>query len=123
MVAMLSMPKTLKLPVESDERAPAGAERRVFPRKELSVNVQGIRVDHTITAHQQPRLSLSLRDVSVGGLSAISPTELEPGERLSVVFPPGSGRMGWDAFGRVIRCERSVMGYRVALQFDLLQAA
>ncbi len=121
MVAMLKMPGNMR--IEPDNGSKQGADRRVFPRKELSTSVQGIRVDHTIPAHRQPSLSLSLRDISVGGLSAISPTELQSGERLSVFFPPESGRMGWDAYGRVVRCEPSAMGYRVALQFDLLQAA
>ena len=123
MVAMLTMPSSLRLPTESGKRSPRNAERRVFPRREVSSCVQGIRIDHTINARRQPQLSLVLRDISVGGLSAISPTELEDGERLTIVFPPESGRMGWDAYGRVVRCERSGMGYRVALEFDLLQAA
>ncbi len=122
MVAMLKMPTNMRIPQES-ARNDQGAERRVFPRKELSLCVQGVRIDNTIPARRQPQLSLSLRDISVGGLSAISPTELQTGERLSVVFPPESGRMGWDAYGRVIRCEPSSMGYRVALEFDMLQAA
>jgi hypothetical protein len=95
----------------------------VFPRKELSACVQGVRIDNTLPALREPQLSLNLRDISVGGLSAISPTELQSGERLSIVFPPETGRMGWDAYGRVVRCEPSSLGYRVALEFDLLQAA
>jgi len=123
MVAMLERPTSFRLPVESTQREPQGAERRIFPRKELAVSVQGLRIDNTIPARQQPQLNLSLRDISVGGLSAISPTELASGERLSIVFPPESGRMGWDAYGRVVRCEPSTLGYRVALEFDMLQAA
>jgi hypothetical protein len=127
MVAMLKIPSILRLPVEAVQPKPqcakAGAERRVFPRKELSIGVQGVRIDNTIPARRQPHLNLSLRDISVGGLSAISPTELQSGERLSIVFPPESNRMGWDAYGRVVRCEPSTLGYRVALEFDLLQAA
>jgi hypothetical protein len=123
MVAMLKMPSSFRIPVESAQPEPRGAERRIFPRKELSAAVQGVRVDHTISAHRAPQLSLALRDISVGGLSAISPTQLASGERLSISFPPESGRVGWDAYGRVVRCEPSGLGYRVALEFDLLQAA
>jgi hypothetical protein len=123
MVAMLKMPGNLRLPVDSANGDKQGAERRIFPRKELSTCVQGVRIDHTIPAHREPHLSLVLRDISVGGLSALSPTELQSGERLGVFFPPESGRVGWDAYGRVVRCEPSAMGYRVALEFDLLQAA
>ncbi len=122
MVAILKNPSTLKLPIENPRRD-TGPERRIFPRKEMCANVQGIRIDNTIEARRDPQLCLSLRDVSIGGLSAISPTELKSGERLAIVFPPESGRMGWDAHGRVIRCEPRSMGYRVALEFDMLQAA
>ena len=121
MVAMLETPSSMRLPIEPAD--PQGADRRVFPRKELSASVQGVRIDNTIHARRQPQLHLSLRDISVGGLSAISPTELASGERLSIVFPPESGRMGWDAYGRVVRCEPSSLGYRIALEFDMLQAA
>jgi hypothetical protein len=123
MVAILNKPSSLRIPVESADTAQSGADRRIFARKELSESVQGYRMDNTVTARKAPQLNLTLRDISIGGLSAISPTPLESGERISVVFPPQSGRVGWDAFGRVIRCEPSVMGYRVALQFDMLQAA
>jgi hypothetical protein len=123
MVAMMKMPGTLRLPVGAANRGEHRAERRVFARKQSSLVVQGVRIDHTIRARQLPQTTLALRDISVGGLSAISPVELEHGERLSIVFPPESGRMGWDAYGRVVRCEPSGLGYRVALEFDLLQAA
>jgi hypothetical protein len=123
MVAILKNPTSLRLPIESAQRQAHSAERRVFPRKELSASAQGFRIDHSVSARREPLLSLVIRDISVGGLSAISPTELESGERLAVVFPPESNRMGWDAYGRVIRCEPSGLGYRVALEFDLLQAA
>jgi hypothetical protein len=30
---------------------------------------------------------------------------------------------GWDAYGRVVRCDASTFGYRVAVEFDTLPAA
>lgn len=98
-------------------------DRRVFPRKEVHAVANGMRMDNTLDARRFPRLTLHLRDVSVGGLSAISPTPLSQGERLNVVVPRNGMAGGWDAMGRVIRCEPSVMGYRVALEFDALPAA
>lgn len=142
MVALLKMPSPMRmtcqplpasaaryawpsssLPVEKQ-----GAERRMFPRKEISARVEGKRIDHSLTALRQPRLTMSLRDLSLGGLSAISPAPLERGERLTVTFPPqglsdGSLRGGWDAAGRVLRCDPSAMGYRIAVEFDHLPAA
>jgi hypothetical protein len=48
---------------------------------------------------------------------------LQKGERLSVFFPPQGVNRGWDAYGRVVRCEPSALGYRVAVEFDPLPAA
>ena len=108
----------------------AAAERRMFPRRPATSQVRGKRLDHSLSALRQPALTLSLRDLSLGGLSAMSETPLKPGERLSVTFPtwgvfaPGSAqRNGWDAAGRVIRCEPSGLGYRVAVEFDAVLAA
>ena len=115
MVAVLKMPSPFK---QAD-----GAERRVIPRKEIHARVESKRMDHTIEARQNPHLSLALRDLSLGGLSAISDIAIKAGERLSVFFPPQGNNRGWDAFGRVIRCAPSGMGFRVAVEFDPLPMA
>ena len=115
MVAMLKMPN-LRI-------GPKSAERRVFPRREVHVRCEGKRLDYTLDACKQPHLSLSLRDLSVGGLSALSDTPLDAGERVSVFFPPHGPMRGWDAYGRIVRCEASTFGYRVAVEFDTLPAA
>jgi hypothetical protein len=102
----------------------SGAERRMFPRKEISARVEGRRLDHTVDARQQPQLSFMLKDVSIGGLAALSDTQIGRGERITVFFPPQGPARGWDAYGRVIRCDPSVAGgYRVAVEFDPLPAA
>ncbi len=115
MVALMKMPAYL--PSDS------WADRRTFPRKEIHATVEGRRRDHTIEARQEPRLSLTLRDLSLGGLSAISSTPLKQGEQLTVFFPSSGGLRGWDAFGRVLRCDPSSMGYRVAVEFDPIPMA
>jgi len=115
MVAMLKMPN-LRI-------GPKSAERRVFPRREAHVRCEAKRLDYTLDACKQPHLSLALRDLSVGGLSALSDTPLDAGERISVFFPPHGPMRGWDAYGRIIRCEASTFGYRVAVEFDTLPAA
>jgi hypothetical protein len=121
MTAILKMPSFMRL--VKDEVEPEGADRRIFPRKEMQARVQGKRLDHTITARREPHLNLSLRDVSMGGLSAISQTPVESGERVSVFFPPQGIQRGWDAFGRVIRCQPSSFGYRIAVEFDPIPLA
>lgn len=98
-------------------------ERRVFPRREMHISIAGMRLDHSIPARRQPMLALDVRDVSVGGLSALSDTALAPGELISVSFPSRGLHSGWDARGRVVRCERGALGYRVAVEFESIPAA
>src|SRR4051812_14922177 len=114
MVALLEQPNPYRL-VPADAK---GAERRIFPRKEIHARIDGLRHDNTIAAHRQPHFPLALRVLSGGGLSAISQPPLMQGEQLSVFSPPQGINRGWDAYGRVIRCEPSGFGYRVAVEFD-----
>ena len=98
-------------------------ERRIFPRREVTMTVAGTRLDHSIPARRQPALAMDVRDLSVGGLSALTETPLMPGELIAVTFPAEGLKMGWNACGRVIRCSPSALGYRVAVEFDMLPAA
>jgi len=127
MSAVLKMPIRWKVK-DADNRAtrdgaPHGRERRMFPRKECGTRVEGRRLDHSIPARQQPQLSLALRDLSVGGLSAMTLTPVGIGERVAVYFPPQGAYRGWDVCGRVLRCEPSALGYRVAVAFDAMPMA
>ncbi|HZZ44357.1 MAG TPA: PilZ domain-containing protein [Tepidisphaeraceae bacterium] len=121
MVALLKMPRLAT--TEDSYSSTATSERRIFERKEMHYRVEGRRTDHTVTARRQPHLSLSLRDLSVGGLSAITDVPVAPGEGLAVFFPPQGIRSGWDAYGRVLRCDPAPLGYRIAVEFDSLPAA
>ncbi len=114
MVALLKMPSPFKIDP---------AERRMFTRKDIQARVQGKRLDHTLPALQEPHVSLSLRDLSLGGLSAISTQPMEAGERVAVFFPPQGANRGWDAYGRIIRCDPSHFGFRVAVEFDPIPLA
>ncbi|MEM6560599.1 MAG: PilZ domain-containing protein [Planctomycetota bacterium] len=104
-------------------RRPRGSERRVFERKVASGRVSGRRTDHSVHAHKMPYLNLSLSDLSVGGMRAQSQDAVEPGEHVVVFFPPQGTQMGWDAYGRVVRCLPKGHGYEVAMEFDPLPAA
>src|SRR5690349_6110098 len=123
LVGAVNESSPMKMTSHVSDEASGGAERRIFPRKEVKALVEGVRCDHSVPALQQPQLTLALRDLSLGGLSAISDTPVNPGERLAVYFPPQGTRGGWDASGRVVRCAPSGMGYRVAVEFDALPAA
>ena len=115
MVALLKMPNRFT--------AAARDERRMFPRKEVQYHVEARRRDHSAVAQQHPQLSLTLRDLSLGGLAGVSDVPLESGERISVYFPPQGASRGWDAHGRVIRCFWNGNGYRVAVEFDPMPMA
>jgi hypothetical protein len=123
MVALLKMPMRIGAKDAQNAQGAQGAERRIFPRKEVHAAVEGVRVDHSIEARRTPKFNLNLRDLSYGGMSAISPLPLLCGERLSMIFPPLGLNSGWDASGRVLRCEPSAMGYRIAVEFELQAAA
>ena len=71
LVGAVNASSPMKLTSTSDDDA-GGAERRIFPRKEIKALVEGTRCDHSVPARQQPHLTLALRDLSLGGLSAIS---------------------------------------------------
>ena len=116
MLARLKL-STFKLPTPT--LALSDAERRLFPRKESKAYVAGQRLDHSLPARQNPEVTLALRDISLGGLSAISDLPLGKGERLAITFPPHAFNGGWSRRGRVIRCEAGAVGYRVAVAFDI----
>lgn len=122
MVALLESPP-LRLTDPAPRETKTGRERRVFPRKDCQYRVQGLRLDHSIPARQQPHLTLSLRDLSVGGLAASTQSPVAVGERVAVFFPPQGIQKGWDAQGRVLRCEPSALGYRLAVEFDAMPLA
>ena len=115
MVALLKMPNAFAIHSEED--------RRLFPRKEVHADVQANRIDHTVQARRNPKLALALRDLSLGGMSAISPAPLDRHERINVQFPALGTHGAWNAMGRVIRCMPSALGYRIAVEFDPLPMA
>ena len=95
----------------------------MFPRKEVHADVEANRTDHSIAARREPHLTLALRDLSLGGMSAISSLPLAHGERLQVHFPRIGTIGGWNATGYVLRCSPSALGYRIAVEFDPIPAA
>lgn len=97
--------------------------RRMFPRTPARGQAQGHRLDHSLDALRRPCLRLELRDLSLGGVSAISNQPVERGERLNLMFAAMPSHTAWDAYGRVVRCEPSATGWRVAVAFDPLPAA
>ncbi len=123
MVALLKMPGRFTSGSSESIDSINWSERRNFVRKDVQCRVQGRRLDHSVTAHRSPFMALATRDLSYGGCSAISDHALDVGERVSIFFPPSGAQRGWDAFGRVLRCNESPAGYRVAVEFDPLPAA
>lgn len=122
MVALLHRPR-LAARTDDAESDSLRLDRRLFPRREVHSWVEARRLDHSLSALRERRVSFAMRDLSLGGLSAISSAPIDAGERISVYFPPQGTQRGWDAYGRVLRCEPSATGYRVAVEFDPLPAA
>jgi hypothetical protein len=102
---------------------PIGYERRIFERKDVQMRVEARRLDHSLQALRRQQVSFSLRDLSLGGCSATTDIPMEYGEKVTLFFPPTGPNRGWDAYGRVVRCDPSSLGYRVAVEFDPLPAA
>lgn len=111
MVALLEMPSRLKL-------TPPDNDRRLFDRKEDHRQINAHRLDHSVDALRQPFISLALRDLSVGGASAISDLPLQFGERIALYFSGDKAVAPWTMNGQVLRCEPSGMGYRVGIAFE-----
>lgn len=111
------------LRLRSDNPQAASRDLRMFARKEQKMIAEAHRLDHSLIAHRQPRLRLSVRDMSVNGMSALSEQPVETGEHIGLSFPAEGGHRAWGAYGRVVRCEPSALGYRVAVEFDPLPAA
>ena len=111
MVALLKTSPPMAICRDVDPSPPSsGAERRMFPRKELHARVEGKRIDHSLPALRaaapeagppRPVRRRAVRDQpdaaddAASGWRCPSPPSPQPG---------GSTR-GWDAVGRVIRCE------------------
>ena len=91
--------------------------------KPRRMTAEAMRLDHTIPALRAPRLNLRLRDVSTDGISAISDRPVATGEHVGICFSAQANQRPWDVYGRVVRCEPSKSGYRVAVEFDPLPAA
>jgi hypothetical protein len=108
----------------ADTRLETPSDRRIFPRTEVQGHVVGKRVGFLRSVRTWPRLEMEIQDLSLGGMSAMSPMPLKAGEKLDLHLhlQPNTGE--WDARGRVVRCEPSATGrFRIAVAFDALKAA
>ncbi len=111
------MPTLLETPVVRLDTD--GPNRRIFPRQQAYGHIHGQRLDRNVPAARcNPHMALALRDLSIGGVSGWSQTELNAGERLLLFFPPEGLHRGFDVRGRVVRCEMSTLGFRIAIAFE-----
>lgn len=119
MVALRHSP--MRIVEDREETKPS--DRRMFERRPMRGTVLTRRLDHSLQSLQHPSLSLELRDLSLGGLSAISDLPINRGERVCVRLHSDGLPDNFSAYGRVVRCEMSGMGYRVAVEFDRIPMA
>ncbi|QNN22080.1 PilZ domain-containing protein [Planctomycetales bacterium ZRK34] len=120
---------------EDDFPAPAvyRFDRRRCDRHDLGGCVTAVRRDHDMRIHRRPVCSLRLRNLSDGGIGAISDIPLSPDERISVYFQPHGADQGFELVGHVVRCQPlragqtdkdlPVTGYEIGLRFDPATAA
>ncbi len=120
---MVALVQDAPLRLATESFAPRHDERRSFVRRRVHASAFGRRLDHTVVARRQPRVNLAIRDLSVSGMSALSDVPIACGEHIGVMVPAQSEMSTWSAIGRVVRCEPSSTGYRVAVEFDPLPAA
>ena len=73
--------------LKTDESARKGHERRNQPRVGMRANIDIIRLDV-----QRMVQRVTLRDISVGGISFINNLKLERKERLLLCLPTGEGK-------------------------------
>lgn len=108
-------------------------DRRRAERHELGGCVTAMRLDHNMHAYRHPLCSLRLRNLSDGGVGAISDYPLAIDERVSVYFQPHGAEQGFEIQGHVVRCmplrggaedaELRTTGYEIGLRFDPAAAA
>lgn len=93
-------------------------ERRAYPRKRVSLTLEGRTNNGTTDPASRGRLRLQIDDLSLGGLSAATEQPIVRGSRIAVFFPPQHPCIGALASGNVVRCERSMTGYHIGIEFD-----
>lgn len=89
-------------------------ERRLFVRRPAYGSINGI-----VTSDHQP-IRVELRDWSVGGVGGYTNRMIHRGASVMLSFPPEGFNKGFNARGKVVRCEPSATGYRIGIQFDQL---
>ena len=111
-----------KMPARFDTES-EGSERRMFPRREFTHTLKACGASITRSPLIVSRISHWPCATCRSGARRHQPDAAAAGERLAVFFPPQGIKRGWDAYGRVIRCNPSAMGYRIAVEFDPIPAA
>ena len=89
------------------------AERRRFPRTQLTLPIQAIRLDPDGDVVEP----MQLIDISRGGVGAVAHRPFYPGVKVLLKLPtPGMGVRNICAVIR--RCRKSDEGYRLGIEFD-----
>ncbi len=97
-------------------------ERRQHRRNRVRLRAEARRLDNTLSAQRAPKFTLTVLDISEGGIAATSRQPVEDGERLVITLPPDAG-IARRIFGRVVRCKARRDGWSLAIRFDFVPAA
>lgn len=100
------------------EGEPIPFERRDTDRKSISGRVTVIEAWGEPESPQNKIASLTLKDISNGGLGAISQEPIALKTRVTVFIPPHGPERGYDLYGQVVWCARGEEGYEVGVKLD-----
>lgn len=103
---------------ERREGEPIPFERRDTDRKSISGRVTVIEAWGEAESQQNKIASLTLKDISDGGLGAISQEPIPLKTRVTVFIPPHGPERGYDLYGQVVWCARGDKGYEVGVKLD-----
>ena len=90
-------------------------ERRRHPRGEMQISLQCIRLDPDGGDVLE---TLSMLDISRGGMGAICDRPFYPGQRALICMPlsPEGGQR--NIYATIVRCRQMGKAYRVGFEFD-----
>ncbi len=109
---------TLRLVTPARDTDPLVFERRRSTRRGISGRVTAVRSSDTKLGLLPKICAVELSDFSDTGLGAHSAELLEPGSRITVLFPPHGPDGMYEGAGTVVRCQPTHSGFDIGIRFD-----
>jgi hypothetical protein len=111
-------PATLRLHRPDEDRSDAiPFDRRLAVRRTIRGHVTAVRREEREDGACNRICALNLLDMSSTGLGAFCQEPIPDGATITVFFPPHGADRGFDAYGKVLRCDAVDGRYRVGIEF------